>query len=46
MLVSAPVSGVRGFEDSLGEQYLSVVCREASIDYRAGLYALRTGDVG
>lgn len=46
MFVSASLSGVWGFENPVGEQYLSGVRGEASIDYRAGLYALRSGIVG
>ena len=46
MFVSAALSGVRRIENSVGEQYLSGVRRTASIDYRSGLYAMRTRVVG
>lgn len=46
MFVSASLSRVRGFENPVGEQYLSGVRGASQADCRIGLYALRSGIVG
>ena len=46
MLFSAPLSCVRGVEDSLGEQYMSGMCNETSFCTGAGLHVLRKGNRG
>ncbi|MBR6537206.1 MAG: hypothetical protein IKT67_08395 [Lachnospiraceae bacterium] len=46
MYISAQVSGLRGFTDSVGKQYVSRLCGETPVCEITGLSLLRQGNIG